>query len=302
MSVPRVSEEQLAHWREHGYVLLERFLTAEELDRARADIAYYMPSWEEYAAAPARYRPLLEKRGLVVNEFPFAGDTLNDICTHPDLVALAEHLFGITDIALSHSQLVGKYAGTANYEQSLHLDYPNNTLAYPKNDLSIFDLPMILYYSDVTVDLGPTYVLSRQHAPEPPLPRQLTRDEHPDRYHHEIPATVPAGSILLYSMRTYHRGSAMHATAGARFTHHMALRAGAYRWLGQSAFQNKGGSPEMDRFIQHATPRQRELVGFPPPGHAYWDEETLAGIAGRYPQMDMTPYRDALRGAEMARA
>jgi hypothetical protein len=294
----RISDEHITHWHEHGYVIVEHFLTEFELQQAQANVACYMPTWEEYAAAPARYLPLLRQRDLAVAEFPFVGDTLNGICTHADLASLAERILGTTDIALSHSQLVGKYAGAANYEQSLHLDYRNNTLAYPKNDLSYFDVPMILYYSDVSEELGPTHVLSQQHSPTGPLPHQLPRADHPELYELETPATVPAGSILIYSMRTYHRGSAIRATEGARFSHHMGLRVATYRWLGQSAFQHKGGTPEMDRFIQRASPRQRELVGFPPAGHRYWDQETLVGIADRYPDMDMTPYQATVEAME----
>ncbi|MBV9421202.1 MAG: hypothetical protein JO348_15650, partial [Alphaproteobacteria bacterium] len=43
------------------------------------------------------------------------------------------------------------------------------------------------------------------------------------------------------------------------------------------------------------TPRQLEALGFPPPGHDYWDETTLAGAADRYPNLDLTPWRAALR-------
>ena len=43
--------------------------------------------------------------------------------------------------------------------------------------------------------------------------------------------------------------------------------------------------------MERATPAERELLGFPPPGHPYWTEETIAGVGARFPQMDMTPYR-----------
>ena len=46
---------------------------------------------------------------------------------------------------------------------------------------------------------------------------------------------------------------------------------------------------------ERTTSRLRELLGFPPPGHPYWNRETLAGVAARYPGMDMRPYRDACR-------
>lgn len=44
-----------------------------------------------------------------------------------------------------------------------------------------------------------------------------------------------------------------------------------------------------------ATPRQRARFGFPDPGDVYWDEQTLADVATRYPGMDMTPYEQAYR-------
>jgi hypothetical protein len=61
-------------------------------------------------------------------------------------------------------------------------------------------------------------------------------------------------------------------------------------WAGRSH------EPEWYRFVHRATPRQLELFGFPPPGHPYWTEATLAGTAQRYPGLNMTPWRQALRG------
>ena len=52
-----------------------------------------------------------------------------------------------------------------------------------------------------------------------------------------------------------------------------------------------GENPELQHFIERATPRQREVLGFPPPGDPYWNDETLAAVALRYPKMDMRPYR-----------
>ena len=48
--------------------------------------------------------------------------------------------------------------------------------------------------------------------------------------------------------------------------------------------------------MQRATPRQLALFGFPPPGHPYWTEATVAGTAQRYPGLDMTAWRQALHG------
>ena len=49
----------------------------------------------------------------------------------------------------------------------------------------------------------------------------------------------------------------------------------------------------------HADPTARQLtvLGFPAPGHPYWTEDTLRGVAARYPLLDMTPWRQAFAGA-----
>jgi hypothetical protein len=49
----------------------------------------------------------------------------------------------------------------------------------------------------------------------------------------------------------------------------------------------------MQRFIERATPRERCVIGFPPPGDNYWNERTIAGVGARYVGMDMEPYRVA---------
>jgi hypothetical protein len=91
-------------------------------------------------------------------------------------------------------------------------------------------------------------------------------------------------------MNSWHRGSSINAAAGVRFSHHLGFRRIDTPWCGQYTFVSQGGSPEMDAFLLGATPRQRSLVGFPAVGDAYWTEHAVAGVAARYPAMDMTPY------------
>lgn len=291
-----VTEEHLRHWQEHGYVIVENLLSPAELKAARENIADYLPTWEEYRRTPRRYTQLLGRNGWPVAEFPFVGDALNHVTTHPELVALAKRILRTDNLALSHSRLRGKYAGTGDYDQQLHVDYTNNTLVYPKHDEEIVDLPFITYYTDVTLDLGPTKVLSQQETGDyiGKGGRFLSREEHPEAYEKEIPAVAPAGSTLIYSMRTFHRGSAMRASEGVRFSHHMSFRRADCRWAGQVLFQHDGGKPEMNHFLENASPEQREIIGFPPIGDSYWDEDSLAGVAARYPGMDMTPYRETV--------
>ena len=285
----RITDDHLAHWRRHGYVVVPDFLTEAELTAIRANVRRYFPTDEEYRAAPERYPRVGGWR-----ELPFTGDALNDLATHPALVSFAERIIGTRDILLTQAILWGKYAGVGDHEQELHVDFANNTLVYPRDDGRFAQTGTIVYLSDVTEALGPTCVVSKEHTREPSslVPRVRTRERFPGLYEKEVAVTARAGSVLLYSMSTFHRGSAFRAAAGARFTFHVVFRAKDSHWMGFSAWARSGGEPALDRFLERATPRQRELLGFPPPGHPYWNEETLAGVAARYPGMDMTPYRE----------
>jgi ectoine hydroxylase-related dioxygenase (phytanoyl-CoA dioxygenase family) len=289
-----ISESDYDHWREHGYVVV-RLLDDDLLEAALQNIYEYMPSWEEYARHPRWFQETVGSKSRKPGQgatFPFVGDALNASTIHPDYVAFAERVLGTKRIMLSHGQLGGKYAGTRDFEQELHYDYGNNTLAVPKPDAAILDLPMIVYYTDVTVDLSPTYAVSQTFTRDEPLsPRHRSRADYPELYEHEFPVTVPAGSALIYSMNTFHRGSALRAKEGLRFAQNVGLKRIDAPWSGQVTFQHEGGRPEMDHFLESATPRERELVGFPPVGDAFWDKRTIEGVAIRYPNMDMTPYQ-----------
>ncbi len=287
IATSRITAGHIAHWIEHGYVVVPDFLTPDEVAAVRADMDLYYPSADEYAAHPHRYRNL---NGM--HEFPFLGDALNHITAHPDLIDFVAEVLGTPDVFITQGLIWGKYGGAGDFEQDLHVDYGNNTLVVPRDDGGFRQVPMILYYGDVTEDTGPTHVVSQRHtANEPLVPLTLARARE-DIYANEQAVTLTAGSLFLYSMQTFHRGSAFRCATRARFSQHIVWRAAGYEWMGSQAFPIKGNTAEMRRFIEQATPRQRSVIGFPRPGHPYWNAETLAGVAARYPAMDMAPYLD----------
>ena len=85
----RITDEHLARWRRHGYVVVPNLLTEAELPAIQANVRRYFPTDEEYRAAPERYPNVGGWR-----ELPFAGDALNDLATHPELVSFAERVIG----------------------------------------------------------------------------------------------------------------------------------------------------------------------------------------------------------------
>jgi Phytanoyl-CoA dioxygenase (PhyH) len=289
-----ITDDHLEQWLDRGFVIVEGLLTEAELQAAHSEIRAYMPTAEEMEETPARYR-MIREDPFHAREFPFGGAALDAMTFHPELVAFAERALGVPDLYLTQSLVWGKYAGGPTYDQRLHLDYGIHSLVVPRDDDGFRQVSVLLYYSDVTEDLGPTSVVPRTYTRDLPLePRAYSREQAPELYENEVRVVVPAGSALLYGMLTWHRGTAMRATSGARFSHHIVYRKAEYEWMGHQCWPHAANNPEMADFMHRATPRQRSMIGFPKPGHAYWNAETLAGVAARYPGMDMTPYEEAL--------
>jgi ectoine hydroxylase-related dioxygenase (phytanoyl-CoA dioxygenase family) len=288
----RITDQHLQTYLRHGFVVVPGFLAAEELAAAREGMLRYFPTAEELAATPQRYGFVHEDPEHLQVEFPFAADVLNDVSTHPELIRFVERVLGTRDVLLSQAAVWAKYAGTGDFDQGLHLDYQGNTLVVPRDDGAYRQVNMILYYSDVPAEMGPTYVVSQEKTRELPVwPTHRTRKKDPGLYKLERPVLAEAGDLLVFSMRTWHRASDITADSGVRFSHHFVWRAAAHAFQGYQQWSSKGESEDLERFVARASPRQREVLGFPAPGDAYWDEETLAAVAMRYPTMDMTPYR-----------
>ncbi len=274
-----------------GYTVIPNFLTAPELRSARRGIARYFPSVKELEATPERYGFIYDDPENLQVEFPFADDTLNDIATQARLIKLVRELLKTDDIRLSQSALWAKYAGLGHYEQGLHLDYQGNTLVVPRDDGDYRQVNMILYYTDVTESLGPTHVVPQTKTKDLPLwPAHRWRKTSPALYESERPIVCKAGALLVFSMRTWHRASAMTAASGARFSHHFVWRAAAHDFQGYHLYSKDGENEDLQDFLTRATPQQREALGFPRPGDPYWTAETLAAVQLRYPEMNLRPY------------
>ena len=295
----------MAHWREHGYVIVEGFLDESELAGGREDMYRIFPTSEQYAADPTAH-PSIEDPAHGNEEFPYAkGPTLNRNTTLPELLSFVERALGTDDILLTQSLIWSKYGhGGDGHDQALHFDYVDNSLVVPSDDVSLDQIPMILYYEDVTADLGPTHVLSRRHYASMPLVDNRSdnplmwsfrsRQDHTALYDNEVAVTVPAGSLMAFAMDTLHRGSAFHSSSGGRFSQHLVFRNAECNWMGWRSWPRYSWMPAFIRYVEEATVRERTVIGFPPPGHRYWTPRTIREVNARYPKMDMTPYLNSV--------
>lgn len=93
----RITQKQIEHYYEHGYVIVENFLEPDELARARDEIEIYIPGWLDYAANPRGPKPDgwdQPSRSRRTTRFPFPGTQLNAITLHPELRRFASLMSG----------------------------------------------------------------------------------------------------------------------------------------------------------------------------------------------------------------
>jgi hypothetical protein len=286
-----IDDATLDRVRSEGFAVVEGFLEADELAAARAALFEIFPSPDDYLADPDAHARFVRHPFAGLRLGPAPSWDLNRLAIHPDLVDAAERFCGTTDLELYKFELWAKYSGGADYDQAHHRDYGNHSLVVPRRDGRWPQLTTFLLLSDVTEDDGPTKVVPRAIGDAVPfVPRELARGE---LVEHEVSIVGPAGSILLYTTDVVHRGSAMTGAGRSRFSLLADFAARGNPWMGKMSWPGLALQPGWQELMERATVRERDLFGFPPPGHEYWNAQTLADVQARYPGMDMRPYRIA---------
>lgn len=298
-------------WQAHGFVILPGFVPAAELRPVLDELPVMYPTAEGFHdGADERRDRFTADEWAGIDSFPFRSVELSLLAVSDRVVGLAEALLADRDLRISSAEAWAKYTGAAGYDQPLHRDYLSHTLMVPADDPRFWQLEMFVYLVDVPGELGPPGMLSRTRtAGLPAKPNWYPRDgaagadggwvataASPDLYDAEVRAAGPAGTVVAFATGTFHRGTALTLPRGARYTIHLAFRPAGAEWGQRMPWAGRGHEAGWYRFAHRATPRQLALFGFPPPGHPYWTEATLAGTAQRYPCLDMTPWRQALPG------
>jgi hypothetical protein len=311
-------DEDVAAWREDGWVLVDGLVGTDEIDAATGDLSEMFPTPEQYHADPAGeterwlglppasrevyvwpeegpgFRPEQHRwRG----EFPFPGTgALNRLCVHPAIVDFAERALQTSDLRLYQAGISAKYTGATNYEQPMHTDRNHSWLpAHPAPDW--WHLEGFLYLSDVDDGRAPTHLVSVRdsdgRATTEPL---FMPGKDRDLYAAERPAAGGRGSFLAYRTDVFHRAVDLTAPDGARFLLNTSFKVAGHDWIGFHTMQSRASSPHWTAFVEGSTPRELALFGFPPPGHPIWSAAFLGATATKYPNLDLTPWREALRG------
>jgi len=292
-----LSSEHRRSWEEDGWCILEGVLSQSDLASASNALARLFPTPSEVATPrPSDQVERWQTWDAPWPEFPFHSRTLNNLVLSDLMIDLAQDLLGTADVRMYLAIVTAKYAGQpSDYNQLLHTDFPNHTLTVPRPEQGYHQMETFIYLNDVSPENGATRFVSRGRTRHVDVGEHtLNLNDYADLYEDTTDASAPAGSIVVYRPDVYHRSVDFSDPLQSRYMLHVSYKPASMEWGGYQAWPIKGFSSEWHNFVPQATPRQLTALGFPGPGHAFWTEETLAGVGSRYPGLDLTPWREAL--------
>jgi hypothetical protein len=293
-----VPDRNVGELREQGFTIVEGFLAPDELKAAQEALWLHFPRPEDYFADPSAHHGYGRSQFDGLRVAPWRSWALNRLAFHPALVDLAERFLGSADLHLYNAALWAKYAGAVDYDQVHHRDFVNHSLVVPDRHDPGRQMTSFVLLSDVDEEAGPTKVVPlRAGAARPYWPTGGDEDfaggtgAEPGAFAEaEVSVTGPAGTLFAYRTDVVHRGSQITGDRRARFVLLADFELWGPRWTGRLAWPDRSLDAHWTETMERATPRERELFGFPAVGDPYWNERTLTDVQRRYPGMDMTPY------------
>ena len=327
-----LTREQVASWREHGFALVDGVLPKELLECVRREAEAVFPAAGSPEADAVNDFGSLGKMAFPASSAAANALTLHPRL----LGSVGELLgVDACDLRLTQSDLWPKYGrsgrsgeGRDNADQRMHVDYPNHTLTHPPPWDAPEAVEILVYLSDVETCGGATAVVPRTGAEDAAyawpimgtpgvgdLPwindreaaEAYLRKEAPEvarfraehLYPREVRARYDFGTVLFYRHDTWHRGTPLRA-GRLRLAQNLTFRCSRSEWISTLqpgwAWAMYRPSRVMERLLAESSVEQRCVLGFPPPGDAYWTRDTLTAVSARFGPlgMDVTPYEAAL--------
>ena len=170
------------------------------------------------------------------------------------------------------------YACAWNDDSGLHIDNGNNSLLPLSEDLREFgQIGFWVHFEDVAEDQAPLRLIPKKYG------RDMT---------HCVPLVCKSGTLCIFTNFSWHSASAYTRADGQRFTWGFSFGRADHYWEGFRHYTHLGkGAPVFQEFIGGLTAAQRELWRFPPAGHPYYTEQTLALLEEQYPGWNSDEYR-----------
>ncbi len=297
----RHTDAQVEEWRREGAILLDGFLTEDEIAPCHRDMQGLYGTLKPEVSKVRKD----DHRGQVgtfsldqfnnIEDMPFnCSPALNLLGLHPALIGMAKSALGTDDVRLYQSHSWAKYTGTADYEQPFHCDFKNHTLTVPSEDALGRTINFMIYMTDVTEAHGAiSYVPLSKSDPITGPNRTMFLETDLDTQKRlqgvEERGVGKAGSVFAYGIDVYHRGMNLTMADASRYTLTASYKAAGNDMIGWSAWPHSFMRPWY-LIINNATPEQLACLGIPRPGDPFWTPLTLERAKLRWPDWDMSAY------------
>jgi len=201
MSLERLSEAQIEHFRTEGYLVLESLFDTEDL----APVDECIERLSQQAIANNDTSDILELEPKPVNGHPVVrriynpydqDESFRRLATKPRLLDSIESLIG-PDINIQHSKLNMKPARVGSV-----VEWHQDLAYFPHTNDDL--ITTLVYLDDATEENGCLQVLPRHqhhffnhHAPDGTFAGMMTEDISDGRFGRPRPLPAPAGSVIL---------------------------------------------------------------------------------------------------------
>ena len=316
----KLTRDQLDTFHRDGYIMVEDVFNPDEMSAALRDMEkiFYGNSFAEFLAEfdstgkadsvePSATHSVTHYGDTPYGrtQFPTGYDALDRLIENDDYLDIYAECLGTDDISYCNAHLFMR-AGPSDQRHSEHLwqgyhaDHGTNTFLPPSYAVGSFDyVNSGVYLHDVDEDGAPMHVIPGSHRQAADVLVRLGGGINDIRdvpeFTKPVPTTGKAGSVLLSSSYLIHAAVPFTNKRKQRAFWTLSLARGdTSRW---TKLANPWLGPEQQffqPFWEKTTPRVRTLFGWPQPGHAYYTDITLKGIAQRFPNMDLTPYRSQI--------
>ncbi|MEZ5230632.1 MAG: hypothetical protein R2710_29365 [Acidimicrobiales bacterium] len=265
------------------------FLTDAEVEAAqRADFDIF-PEPAEYFADPSRYESLVQGQFSGLRVGPFPSWELNRLGVPPRprrcrrAVLRFDRSRSLQDRTLGEVLRSGRLrpASSPRLRQSQSRGASGRWSLAPAHHLH----PAVGCLRGRRSDQGRTAPVG---VDAPLYPNRVGPGEFADD---EVAVTGPAGTLFLYTTDVLHRASSMTGEQRSRFVLLADYAARGNPWMGKVSWPGRALDPAWPDLLAKASPRERELFGFPPVGSDYWNEQTVSDVGQRWPGIDMSVYR-----------
>jgi hypothetical protein len=275
----KITAQHIEELKANGFVLVPNFLSAAEVAAALEGVHQCVaPNFDDYVAA-GRKNTIAGARTM----FPWDNTGLLQAITHPHLIEAAAQIHGVCDLRLANAYVGVKYGGDDHnplrpdrgHNYDWHIDYANNILGPEVTDpTQFYRYPVFfIYLSDVTEETAPI------------------RMRRPNEQGEGITCTALAGTLCIYTQFTPHTGTPFRSDTACRVAAWVQMTPAHRMYDMPYFFSGSLCGAGMSRFITEASPRQLQLLGFPPPGAPLWSAEYIAGMKKRYPGFRGELYR-----------